>query len=165
MDIVDRLLSRIKVNANGCFEWQGARCVGYGRLRMGKDIVGAHRVSYETFRGPIPAGLFVCHHCDNPACINPAHLFLGTNSDNMQDAIRKGRIVRKPARPAPARKNPKLTAAQVIAIKEGWRSGRRQRDMAPEYGVTPGNISMICRGATWKHVSVDRIPSTSETRA
>jgi hypothetical protein len=88
MDVVQYLLDRIKVNETGCFEWQKARdSYGYGvGLRM-----LAHRLSWITFRGPIPDGLCVLHRCDNPCCISPAHLFLGTRGDNNRDSKSKGR--------------------------------------------------------------------------
>lgn len=90
-----------------CWEWTGARNGGrssriptYGiltnRERNGSHMLMAHRVSWEIHNGSIPAGLLVCHHCDNPPCVNPSHLFLGTPQDNILDALRKGRIGNRP---------------------------------------------------------------------
>ena len=89
-----------KVDISGdCWEWVGSRLPkGYGRIgfkdETGKHIVLAHRFSYETFIGLIPEGLFVCHSCDNPPCIRPSHLWLGTKKDNAQDSVKKGRFVK-----------------------------------------------------------------------
>lgn len=80
---------------DGCWDWKASKFrSGYARFAMPpptRHSVVAHRVSYELYKGPIPDGLLVCHTCDNPACTNPDHLFLGTHSDNVQDMLRKGR--------------------------------------------------------------------------
>ncbi len=86
-----RWLDKVLVG-DGCWEWQGAKIKGYGVIRNDNGkIVGAHRLSYEMFVGPLPSHLQVCHRCDNPGCVKPSHLFLGTQSDNNRDRDTKGR--------------------------------------------------------------------------
>ena len=87
------LLSCSVVNeATGCIVWQKCLNGGYGWLRRNGEEIRTHRLSYKLNVGPIPQGLHVLHHCDNPPCINPDHLFLGTHADNMKDARNKGRM-------------------------------------------------------------------------
>lgn len=87
-----RLLAKVRIAPSGCWEWLGARDPrGYGRFQA-EGHKRAHRAAWALFRGPIPAGLLVCHHCDNPPCCNPDHLFVGTMSDNIRDGYVKGRI-------------------------------------------------------------------------
>lgn len=76
-----------------CWAWLGATAgtMGYGRFWLNRGVVQAHRFSYERYVGPIPMGMLVLHRCDNPKCVNPDHLFLGTDFDNLHDAMRKGR--------------------------------------------------------------------------
>lgn len=97
-----RLWSKVPVRGDGCWEFAGAKShKGYGQLpiwRDGRSIPrSAHRLSWELANGPIPAGMSVLHRCDNPPCVRPDHLFLGTQSDNMQDMVAKGRAYAGPA--------------------------------------------------------------------
>jgi HNH endonuclease len=83
--------------SDGCWEWMGTRFdSGYGAFHLKGKLRRAHRVMWEWSNGSTPDGVFVCHHCDNPACVNPVHLFLGTPQDNMTDKVNKGRLVASP---------------------------------------------------------------------
>lgn len=136
-----------------CWLWRGpSRGNGYGALRVGKRRVMAHRFSWELRNGPIPSGMVILHTCGIPACVNPNHLQLGTHQDSADDKVRKGRQARgarlseRCAR-GEARYNARLTRSQVLAIIKDNRTGRV---IAREYGVTPGNISQIKSGRSWK---------------
>lgn len=145
----------------GCWEWRGyVGGTGYGQLSRGGKREGAHRVSYRLFVGPIPRGLFVCHHCDNRLCVNPNHLFIGTAADNNADMDRKGRARRGfVSQPTPEQVsewvrgegNPAhiLTEDQVIEIRA---SDLTQRKLATAYGVSPSTIGAIKCGRLWRHL-------------
>jgi len=130
-----------------CWLWLGAKTrAGYGRFGRQKGY-HAHRRSYELHKGPIPEGLLVCHTCDNPPCVNPDHLFLGTSADNSQDMARKGRGMQgEKARTAV------LTKEDVLAIKGMLDAGVVHRSIASKYGVERSTITAISRGKNWKHV-------------
>lgn len=131
----------LKPESDGCWIWQGGRgSGGYGYLRIERRNVRAHRIAWTLFKGEIPAGLFVCHHCDNPPCVNPAHLFLGTNRDNVLDAVKKGRM--KPfnndkvlPRYGLANGRGKLSDENVRDILLRCAAGERGRDIAKDFGI------------------------------
>jgi len=114
----------------------------------------AHRVSYEVFRGPIPAGLLVCHTCDNRSCINPAHLFLGTKKDNAQDAIKKGRFAYAQKRFGSFNPRTKLTVDQVLEIKNLAQQGLRPAEILSlgKYPVGVHTINKIGFHGGWAHL-------------
>ena len=90
---VQRIYANVVIDGStGCWNWtKSTNPGGYGFFRMNHKTFLAHRVAYELLVGPIPEGLCACHHCDNPRCVNPAHLFIGTRADNNYDSIKKGR--------------------------------------------------------------------------
>ena len=149
---VDRFWAKVKKIDGGCWEWQAAKSVaGYGRFKVNGHLVLPHRYSYELHYGPIPEGLWVLHRHDNPGCVNPEHLFLGTRSDNMIDCFRKGRWVNN----VPLGENhpdAKLTNKDVLAIRQAHREGCIQKDLALKYGVGRQCISKIVTRQTWKHI-------------
>lgn len=149
--LIERFTASYVVDPNGCWIWQKTKDrKGYGKMASGKPgargrPVHAHRVAYELFVGPISAGLSVCHHCDVPACVNPAHLFTGTNFDNMGDAARKGRM-RGHSSPGEANPKARLTLAEVEAIRQ---SADRSMLLAQQYGVSRQQIWLIRTGRGW----------------
>lgn len=135
-----------------CWIWQGYEDEhGYGIACYGAGRIPAHRLSYTIHVGSIPEGLVICHKCDNPPCINPNHLFLGTYLDNVQDMRQKGRA--RDARGELAG-NVKTTELAVIHIRELANQGMRYTDIAKIYtDLTPHHISLIARRICWKHVT------------
>lgn len=134
---------------SGCWNWLGAPgSKGYGQFKMsGIGTTRAHRIAWMLFRGPIPAGNLVCHHCDNRGCVNPSHLFLGTSNDNIIDAMKKGRNARGERINAH-----KLTAEQVHEIR---RSRLRHVELAHKYGIHWSNIMLARSGVTWSHILME----------
>ena len=134
----ERLMAKIDRKANGCWEWQGclrgSKTHKYGVLcHQGKQD-GAHRVSFRLFKGEIPEGMNVCHSCDNPRCVNPDHLFIGSDSANMSDMTAKGR---HPYPLGETHHRAKLTNDAVRAIRA---SAQSHNQLARAYGVTKRTI-------------------------
>lgn len=145
---------RLVAKGDGCWTWLGTKtCGGYGKIhvsgeaRQSRRSAWAHRVSWELANGPIPGGLFVCHQCDNPSCVRPDHLFLGTNDDNMQDAKRKGRNA-KGERHGMA----KLSDEDVREIRRRSAAGDTAAALGARFGVHPPAISRVLTGQRRKDV-------------
>jgi hypothetical protein len=156
--VQDRFWSKVDASdPDGCWPWTASRdSLGYGffRVTTNASMSKAHRVSWELANGAIPEGLVVCHRCDNPSCVKPAHLFLGSLSDNTQDSIKKGRWNYSPQRWGESSPAAKLTTEQVEEIRSRYASGAvSQRELGCEYGVSQTAISKIVRGVRWKHLA------------
>lgn len=141
-----------KRGINGCWIWTASiKTDGYGQLTVDGRFWRAHRLSWVLHNGPILYGLLVCHHCDTPACVNPAHLFLGTHKDNIRDSINKGRwgdrIGENSSRSI-------LTEKEVLEIRHKYEKGliTNKTKIAREYGVHPGTIHDILIRKNWKHI-------------
>lgn len=138
--------------------WQRGAAKSYGRFYCGlKRPVKAHRVAYELAFGAFPPEMLVCHTCDNPPCCNPAHLFLGTSSDNMKDAFRKGRLNLPKGgvwRSGPGRRPPniRLNESLVRSLRERYGKGEGFIGLAREIGVHQNTVYRMLIGDTWKHV-------------
>ena len=148
---VDRFWERVK-KTNGCWEWQGAVSdTGYGKACIGHQrTMNAHQLAYILTHGPIPKGHVVCHRCDNRRCVNPDHLFLGTQGDNVRDMTAKGRNRYVP-RYGEDNPSSKLTREDVSEIRRRWaRGGIRQIDLAHMFSVSDTQISNIVRGKHWQ---------------
>jgi hypothetical protein len=133
-----------------CWEWHGiVNSNGYARFSFKDKHVLAHRFSFELFVSAIPAGFVVCHSCDNRLCVNPHHLWLGTQADNLADAVAKGRMFRPDTR-AEKNGNKKLTWKKVRAIREMAASGAKNHLIAKSFGVSNGTIGNVVNFETWK---------------
>lgn len=141
------------IKTETCWIWNAAKdSKGYGRIgtggRKGKDVF-AHRLSYFLHKGEIPTGMLVCHKCDKPACVNPDHLFLGTQTDNMRDCVNKGRL--NPFKPK-GELNPKakLNWSNVREIRS-FRSKdvKSRKHLSIQYGVDIQTINRIIENKSW----------------
>lgn len=142
-----------KVDRRGsddCWEWQGSRDKdGYGRFHLRGSETKAHRFSFELHYGPIPVGKMVCHSCDNPPCVNPSHLWLGTNQDNINDAAEKGRTHSPKGELHPMAILTREDVEEIIALRQ---KGYRYTEIAERFDVTPGLVGGIIRGNIWPHI-------------
>lgn len=138
---------KILMADNGCWVWTACRSRdGYGVMNVGL----AHRFSWKAFRGPIPKSMYVLHKCDNPSCVNPDHLFIGTQFDNMRDMKAKGREAYRKGEHHP---RAKLTEQQAISIIH---DPREHKVIAREYGIRSTHVGKIKRGVMWPHLHSQR---------
>lgn len=145
--VKERIMKRVSKNEiTGCWNWTGTKTeCGYGQIRVNKITKKAPRVSWEEFVGEIPAGLCVCHRCDNPAYVNPDHLFLGTQKENMRDAVNKGRT-----RTGENCIFSKLKQKDVDRIRELHLAGVKSAKIAEIYNISYSHIRSIVTGVWWK---------------
>jgi len=135
----------IRLPESGCWIWMSTiEKSGYGRVCEGKKPLYAHRVSYEQKYGPIPNGLMALHHCDVRCCVNPDHIFVGTQQDNMTDKVRKNRQAK-----GCQHGNAKLTEKQAMEAKFGC---AKPVDLAAKFGYSAAMIRQIKNGIYWKHL-------------
>lgn len=154
----DRFWSKVQVaGPSDCWEWKAYRNkAGYGVFGWTNKTTLAHRTAWGLEFGEIPEGMCVCHTCDNPACCNPSHLFLGTHRDNMGDCQKKGRhswSANKPAtRVSPTQGNFKLNEWQVVGAMSRWLMGHSGAQISRDLGVVPECVYAICNGVRWAHL-------------
>lgn len=136
MKVENRFWAKIKITSTSCWIWTGAtNWGGYGVIEHNYKTKLAHRISWELNFGQIPKSINVLHKCDNPICVNPAHLFLGSQQDNINDMYRRNRQnnIGKP----------KLSTGKILKIKAALAKGQRPVDISPLYNVTPQYISQL----------------------
>ncbi len=139
------------VKSNKCWNWIGpirSKVLPYGCFYYGYFFMQAHRYSYILHNGPIKDRLFVCHKCDNPRCVNPAHLFLGTPKDNTEDMVNKGRCARGEKHP-----KAKLSKGRVKKIRAEYaKGGTTHRKLAAKFNISQSVIYQVIHHIIWKHI-------------
>lgn len=147
---IARFWSKVAISCtDDCWIWLASCRRGeYGKFNLHGKTVRAHRFAYTQVFGSIPHGLHICHKCDNPKCVNPKHLFAGTNGDNMADKKTKGRALRGSRNPGA-----KISEADVVAIRDAYSlGGVTLAAIARRHGVTEGLVSRIVNHKIWQHV-------------
>lgn len=148
--VQERFEAKVEKDESGCWNWMEYKNhKGYGQFRLDGRMQGSHRVAFQIYLGEIPKGMCVCHQCDNPSCVNPDHLFLGTNADNVRDCVNKGRQV-DPSGEKNGRS--KLKEEDTRIIRMMCAKGVHQADIAKEFGVSQPTISAIVCGRTWTNI-------------
>lgn len=158
--LADRFWRHVE-KGDACWLWNGAHdAQGYGRFayvsqRPNRVLVTAHRAAWMITNGPIPDGLHVCHQCDNPPCVRPDHLFLGTPKENAEDKVSKGRQTQGPRLHTTGERNvrAKLTEADVRLIRVQYHAGVDLQAITAQYPVTRGTIVDIIANRTWAHLT------------
>lgn len=150
--LIDRFWAKVE-KGPGCWEWTAGKLNGYGRIGLTKarGYIFAHRLSYQIHFGSIPDNLKVLHKCDNPGCVRPDHLFIGTMGDNNRDRARKGR-----SRPVKGESHgmSKIANQDVIQIRLLYESGRTVTSLANEFGISRSQVSGIVHGRYWRHIGL-----------
>lgn len=151
-EIETRFWNKVDIRSeNECWNFQGGiNSTGRGIFRIGKNNIHAHRVAWMFTYGDIPENMQICHHCDNGKCVNPKHLFLGTQLDNMRDMIKKGRKVTRVGEDDP---KSKLTEKEVLQIRRLWKQRfYSQFKIADQFSVSRSTIQAIVEKRIWKHI-------------
>jgi len=134
----------------GCINWMGYTYGGrYGGITIDQKSVRVHRLSWELFYGKIPKGLLVCHHCDNTLCVNPTHLFLGTQKDNMQDMYKKNR---QAPNCGSLNGRAKVTENNVIEIRKNFKKGLSLKELSIKHKLSECQIGKIVNRKNWTHI-------------
>jgi len=154
-ETIKRFWSKVEIRGdNDCWWWSGGKHVdGYGWFYAGGLSIRTNRFSWTVINGEIPDGLLVCHHCDNPSCVNPRHLFLGTNSDNMRDMNRKNRRNQVNVRGEDVGTS-KLKSGEVALIKILIKRGIDKKEISKMFKVSSATIYMISKKTIWKHIQI-----------
>lgn len=153
-DDADRFWSKVDRSGgpDACWPWTRATHQGYGWFRLRGVSITASRFAWRITHGPIPVGLYVCHTCDNRPCCNPAHLWLGTQADNVRDMFAKGRQGTGRAR-GEAVGGARLTETAVRSIRDLHGAGRSKRSLGFAFGVSRRTVQQVLSGDTWRHVA------------
>lgn len=167
MTVEQKFWSRVDKSGD-CWIWTGSKAHGYGRFYYGNSRKAAHRFSYELANGVVLDKEYVCHSCDNPACVNPAHLFLGSQFENMRDcaAKRRNAMQRNPERShfkttvyrqiGERHGSAKLKESDVSEMFRLFNGGKKRKEIAVQFGVSPQQVCKILSGKRWSHLGVQQ---------